>query len=426
MIIMKKIIIPVLVFVASASFAQVNSELNGLVKQSLTYFPKIQELTTTEEISSMRVDVARSNYLPNLNATGTYNYVNPVGQVQFPVSATETKTLQFQPHDNYNFNVGLNQQIWDFGRTRAQIEKSKNDLLVAHANTESARLQVAAQVATIYYGMIYLKKSIEVQDSVVAYYANNKKIVEGKIRQGDALQLDLSTIENNIDQETNRKVEFQRQYARQVALLRYTTGHATEPSQNTFDFQATPTSDFSGNPDLQAATQRIAAAQSDIRLSSSNRFPSLSFQASSGYKNGYQPDINEMRFNVLAGATLTFPIYQGGRVRQNLTIARKSAELSEISKNNTLATLTKDLESVQADLKAYDQQIKNSEGQITVAKETSRLTQVRYKQGVATYLDLVSASTNLQRANLNRIQYEYQRTLALIENCRLTGVRFWE
>ena len=277
---MKKIFIPLFIFATSVCFGQVNPELNGLVKQSLTYFPRIQELTATEEINSMRVDVAKSNYLPNINGTGTYNYVNPVGQISgFPKGTTgETTTLQFQPHDNYNFNVGLNQSVWDFGRTKAQIEKSKNDLLVARANTESARLQVAAQVATIYYGMIFLRKSIEVQDSVIAYYANNKKIVEGKIKQGDGLQIDLSTIENNIDQELNRKVEFQRQYARQIALLRYTTGQAAEPAQNSFDFTATSSADFSANPDLLAATQRIAAAQSDIKLSSSNKLPSLSFQ----------------------------------------------------------------------------------------------------------------------------------------------------
>jgi len=424
---MKKVIFAVIVFASGAAFGQANSELSGMIRHSLNYFPSVQELNTSESITSLRVDVAKSNYLPNINGNAVYSYVNPVGQVQLPISATETKLLQFQPHDNYNFNVGLNQTLWDFGRTKAQIEKAKADVLVAHQNTEAAKFQVASQVATIYYAMIYLRKSIEVQDSAIAYYANNKKIIEGRIRAGDALQIDLSTIENNIDQEKNRKVEFERQYDRQVSLMRYTTGQPATPLGKDFDFTYVPGgADVSNNPNVIAASQRIAAAEADLKLSSSNRLPSLSLQASAGYKNAYQPDIEQLRFNVLAGATLVFPLYQGGRVRQNIAIARKSAQLNEISKNNTLSTLQKDLESAQADIKAYDQQIKNSEGQIVVAKETSRLTQVRYKQGVATYLDLVSASTNLQRAYLSQIQYEYQKTLALVETCRLMGVKFWQ
>ena len=58
--------------------------------------------------------------------------------------------------------------------------------------------------------------------------------------------------------------------------------------------------------------------------------------------------------------------------------------------------------------------------------KTVKLTQVRYREGVVTYLDLINASTNLQRANLNKLQYEYQRTLSQVELFRLLGVKFWQ
>jgi outer membrane protein TolC len=99
--------------------------------------------------------------------------------------------------------------------------------------------------------------------------------------------------------------------------------------------------------------------------------------------------------------------------------------LNELSKATLENTIRKDIESAQADLRAYQQQIVNSEGQITVAQQTFQLTRSRYQRGVLTYLDLINASTNLQRANLNKLQYQYQQTLAQIELARLLGVRFW-
>jgi outer membrane protein TolC len=81
---------------------------------------------------------------------------------------------------------------------------------------------------------------------------------------------------------------------------------------------------------------------------------------------------------------------------------------------------------VQADVKAYEQQIQSADTQIKTANESLHLNRVRYAQGVSTYLDPVYASTNLQRAMLNRLQYEYQRCLSYIEQARLQGHKFWE
>ena len=97
-----------------------------------------------------------------------------------------------------------------------------------------------------------------------------------------------------------------------------------------------------------------------------------------------------------------------------------------MSKVNLATSLQKDLESVKSDLIAYQEQIVNSQSQIDAAREALRLTQVRYDRGVATYLDLIFASTNFQRGLLNQWQYQYQQCLAKAELARLEGRKFWE
>jgi outer membrane protein TolC len=208
--------------------------------------------------------------------------------------------------------------------------------------------------------------------------------------------------------------------------MRYSTGQSVEPGIAQFDFTTPVGGDLANNPDVLAANERISSSRADLNYANANRLPSLNFQGGAGFRNGYQPDINANRFNYLAGVTLGVPIFQGGRLTKNHVLASRSIELNELSKSTLNATLQKDLESTQSDLKAYDEQIKNSVGQTDVANETLRLTAIRYKQGVATYLDLINASANLQRAHLNRLQYEYQRTLSQVEMCRLLGVRFWQ
>jgi outer membrane protein len=426
---MKTIFILVIGIVTTITIsqAQVNSELNKMILQSFGYFPRLQELNKSAEIGELRIDIAQSNYLPTINGTASYSYISPIGEATFPVSATETRVLRFQPNNNYNVNVGLNQVIYDFGKSKAQIEKAKADLLTTKQNTESAKLQVASQIVSIYYCMIYLQKAIHLQDTVIYFYEQNKKIIEGKIRQGDALTVDLANISNSLDQEKIRQLEFKRQYERQAALFTYSTGQTALITSTNFDFQTTSIeSNFSTNPDIISANQRVESAKADDRLASSNRLPSLSMQASAGIRNAYQPSIEELRFNYLGGLTLNVPVFQGNRLNQNSSIARKSIELSEIAKKNLEATLQKDWQSARVDLATYEEQVKNADSQIIASREALRLTQVRYNKGVATYLDLVFALTNLQRSLLNQLQYEYQATLSKVELARLQGVKFWK
>jgi outer membrane protein len=423
---MRKTLFVALLFCAGQeALAQANPELNSLILGSFNYFPRIKELNKTAELRELSIELAQTNYKPAVSGVASYTYLNPISQKDFSFGPTD-ELLKFNPFNNYNFNIGVTQLIWDFGKTKAQIEKAKADLLASKQNIDAGKLQLAAQVAGIYYSMIYLKRAAVVQDSVISFYVENLKIVEGKIKQGDALQIDLSTIKNNIDQEKNRKVEFLRLYERQAALMRYSTGQSAEPGTELFDFKAPAAGDIANNPDVLAANERISSARYDLQYAETNRLPSLNFQGGAGFKNGYQPDIYVNRFNYLAGVTLGVPIFQGGRLNKSQVLASKTVELNELSKATLTYTLQKDLESTQSDIKAYDEQINNSVGQIDVANETIRLTEVRYKQGVATYLDLINASANLQRAFLNRLQYEYQRTLAEVEACRLLGVRFWQ
>ncbi|MGC4020575.1 MAG: TolC family protein [Cyclobacteriaceae bacterium] len=423
---MKKIFTSAFVLVNLAfANAQTNSELKTLINQSFNYFPRIQELQKASEISDVRVKQAWSNYQPSVSGIAQYSYVTPISHKDFGAG-----DFKFQPNNNYNFNVGVTQPIWDFGKTNAQIAKAKTDLLSATTNIEQAKAQVASQVSSIYYSMIYLKKAIAVEDSILSFLRENKKIVQNRINRGDALQIDLTNIQSNIDIEENRKVDFVNQLQKQKALMEYTTGASTEPSITQFDFPLFNEgliSDYAkqNNYDLRLATQRTLASEMDLKYTQNTRFPILTFVGGAGYKNAYQPDINPLLFNYSLGFNLSVPIYSQGKTTQNIRMAQTTVQANQLAAKTTENNLRRDLAQVQADLTSNEDRIKNSEGQVNYAREALTLTQSRYKQGVATHLDLLNSSSNLQRILLNQIQFQYQLCSARIEQARLLGWKYW-
>jgi len=423
---MKKIIIATaFLFAFTFANAQTNAELKTLIKQSFSYFPRIQELQKASEVSDLRVGLARSNYYPVISGNGSYTYITPLSRVNTP-----NGELVFQPNNNYDFNVSLTQPIWDFGKTNAQIAKAKTDLLSATTNIEQAKAQVASQVANIYYSIVYLKKAIAVEDSLLKFLNENKRIVESRIKRGDALQIDLTNIQSNMDLEENRKVDFVNSLQKQKALLEYTTGVSTEPSLGDFDFPSFSEGsvvDYAkqNNFDLLLANQHTLASEMDLKYSENSRFPVLSLIGGTGYKNGYQPSIEPLNFNYLVGVRLSIPIYSAGKVNQNIQISRKSFEATQLAFKSTENTLKKDLAQVEADLISNQDRINHSDAQVKYAREALVLTESRYKQGVATHLDLLNASSNLQRIVLNKFQFYYQLSLARIEQARLLGWKYW-
>ncbi|MBS1681905.1 MAG: TolC family protein [Bacteroidetes bacterium] len=423
---MKKIFLPFFVFVHAAVCAQTNSELKSLISQSFNYFPRIQELQKASEVSALRVKQAWSNYQPVISGIGQYNYITPISHKDLGLGGD----LKFQPNNNYNFNIGITQPIWDFGKTNAQIAKAKTDLLSATTNIEQARAQVAAQVASVYYSMIYLKKAIAVEDTILSFLNENKKVVENRMKHGDALQIDRANIQSNIDLEENRKVDFVNQLQKQKALMEYTVGTASVPTGDEFDFPLfadTQVADYAkqNNYDVRLATQRTLASEMDLKYAENSRLPLLTFVGGTGYRNGYQPNIQPLIFNYALGVNLSVPIYNAGKTNQNIRIAQSTVQANQLAAKTVENNLRRDLAQVQADLFSNESRIKNSQGQVNYASEALTLTQSRYQQGVATHLDLLNASSNLERILLNQIQYQYQLCTARIEQARLLGWKYW-
>jgi outer membrane protein TolC len=163
----------------------------------------------------------------------------------------------------------------------------------------------------------------------------------------------------------------------------------------------------------------------DLKYAQNSRFPLLTFVGGTGYKNGYQPNINPLIFNYALGVNLSVPIYSQGKTGQNIRIAQSTVLLNQLAAKTAENNLRRDLATVQADLSSNEERIKNSEGQVKYAREALSLTQSRYKQGVATHLDLLNSSSNLQRILLNQIQFQYQLCTAKIEQARLLGWKYW-
>ena len=430
---MKKYIIIAFLLPSISIFAQSTAptELKSIIQASFEYFPKFKEMQQMENINAERLVNIKTNQMPNVNGSIGYNYIDPVGQASFPVGPGVTKTLQFQPNNNYNLNIAANYVLYDFGRLKLSIEKTKEELKNSQLNTESAKYQLASQISSIYYTLVYLKKAIQIQDSIILSFQQSKKLTQSRFNNGDALNVDLMNIQASIDNENNRKIDLENAFNKQLNLLEYTTGK-NSVAGIAFDFNfANSNIDKliataeSQNAEISIFKSKLNQATYDISFNKALKLPSISVVASAGYRNGYQPDIEKLRLNYLAGMSLNVPIYLGGKLNSQTKLATLSSQQTEYALNTYKHGLKKEIKQALIDIESNTEKLANVKSQIESAMSVVKLTQSLYKNGSATTVDISNATGNLQRSYLNQLQFEYQICLTKIELAKITGEKYW-
>lgn len=424
-----------LVFISGNVLAQpiAPTPLKDLVNASFGYTPRLAELETQSELQAARTDYMASYLLPTVNAFGTYNYINPIGQVQFPTGSNQSSTIRFQPNNNLNLGLSVSYLVFDFGRARATIDKSKAELTTSKLSIESAKNQIAAQVAQVYFSLASLKSSLSIEDSLITTLEENLHVTEKRVRSGDALQLDLMNLQSTVELEKNRRLEFQAAFDKQKILLEYITGESPLEADLRLDFSVDEKQEIaallqlaeSTNPDFAIVKSRTEAARLDARQSERAFLPNLSVTAGTGFRNGYQPDIFEMRYNYALGFSLNAPLYQGGRSRIQKKINASTMHLNDLALDNLQKSTRRDLLQAQSDLLSIKTRLENAQNMVKNAQEAVRVGEVRFANGTATHTDLMNAISNLQRVNLNVVNYSYQLCLARLELARLTGQHWW-
>jgi outer membrane protein TolC len=425
---MKKIfcILSIISFHTINGNAQINNELKSLINQSFNYFPKIKEVENTVVTALQKLELTQLNKMPEVIGIGSYNYIQP--KITIPING---ENFQFAPVHSITTALNASYSLFDFGRLKASIEKSKTDIQFAQHNVDYVKNTLAYQVANVYYNIVYLHKAISIQDSVINYLSENKTIIENKFKNGDALKIDILNIQASIDAALNQKIDLQNNLQKQLNLLEYTTG-INKSNGNSFDFNinlidinTALSSSQTNNIDFVLAKDKIKQAQTEVAFTKLGDKPMVALQGAIGVKNGYVPNVGEMRFNYIAGVAFSVPIYNGGKTKQQIKLAENNIKQNSFATESLNNTYKKDLQQALADISSNLSKLKNTSTQIEQAKAAQDLASIRFKNGVGTNLEITNASTNVQRAALTTLLCEYQLCLSKLELARLMGEKYW-
>lgn len=432
---MKKIIGALALIIAiSPAMAQESpvrdEQLKGLIQAAVSNYPRIKEMEESLKADGVKESIIKAGYLPTVNTNISYRLDAPVAKAEFPLP-TGPATIQFTPYNNYNAAVNVQQLIYDFGRTKLKLSKNDTEHSLNVENLDNSKNAIAYQVAQLYYNIQFYQKAIQVQTDQISSLKENERLIKARIKNGDALEYDLLTTQVRTSNATNRLNDLQSSLEKQYVLIQWLTATDVRgkiPARESYD-ELTLLMEAGDwmkiNPEARVIQKRLDVYQYDLKESGIESRPSLTGTASGGVRNGYQPDIDQWRLNGSVGVGLNIPILSGDRPKLRQKLTQVQIDATKASLKTLENNIQKDLATVQEDYKNLQEKIKNTSVLVTQADRAYSLAQVRFKEGLITNVELLTAQTNVEDAKLQLVQLQYQTQLDKLESHKVVGTKLF-
>lgn len=430
--IMKKVIILIaVVFTLQNIQAQdeiiKDSSLKRLILSAVNNFPKIKELQEQLNATGIKALLINSNFKPTINADAGYQFVAPVPEVNFGAGGV----VRFQPYNNYAGSISLKQLVYDFGKTTVQLERNNVEAKLTSDNIEIAQFAIAYQVAQLYANAVFTLSAISVQEIQIKTLLENERLIQAKIDNGDALKYDLLTTKVRTSNSTNRLEELKGNLNKYFSLIEWLTGENISKTidtniQTNHLMLATSSSLWEQkHPEAQLINHKLELLSVENKIVQNSNKPSVFASASTGFRNGIQPDINQFRLTGGAGIGISIPIVPALRPKLQQQLIAVNSEATKKSLQSLVYNVQKDLIQIASDHKTISIKLENTLQLIEQAEQAFALAKIRYKEGLITNTELLGIQNNLEDAQLLKLQYQFQLLNLKLESHKIAGTHLY-
>jgi len=376
-----------------------------------------------------------SSLLPNLT---TSSYVNG-SQVdlaefgfsfKFPASAGFSIPSVVGPFGYFDSRAYLTQSIFDW-KTINNAHAASENVKSFQATYEDARDLVVLSVGYTYLQAIADEARVEtasaqVKTAQALYDQASDQVTAGTSPAIDGLraQVELKTRQQQLIQSKN-----------DFAIEKLTLGRVIglAPAQQFELADKSPYEPFAGmsvedalkrayetRSDFQAALANVRSAEYSRKAAAAGYLPSFSVSADYGLAGTIPSIATHGVFD--ARGTLTFPIFQGGRVHGDILEADARLEQSRQQLENLRAQIDADVRTALLNIESGEELVAVARSNIDLADQTLAQSRDRFRAGVTDTVEVVQAQEAVASANDNYISSLYQDNYAKISLARALGL----
>ena len=384
-----------------------------------------------ERVLEARAQAGISNAAryPNVDITGGYDAqrASRIGASRFVPPGISLDSSYTQA----GFSLSWELDIW--GRIRRLNESARAQYLASEEARQGVVTTLIADVTTEYFQLRELDLELEIARKNRDVGQNNLRLTTVRKERGTATALDVHQAEQILYTATAEIAAAERAIGQTEDSLSLLLGRSPGeiPRGKALEALAAPAQVPAGlpsslldrRPDIREAEQRLIAANAQIGAAKAMYFPQISL-------TGFLGEQSRALQNLITGPArywtgqlpaVDFPLFNAGRVRSNV-------RLTEAQQRELLLTYQKTIENAFREVsdaligyrKTGDQRVQQ-EQLVKALSETERLSDLRYRGGLDSYLQVLDAQRNLFQGELQLAQLREQEIASVVQLYRALG-----
>jgi len=183
-----------------------------------------------------------------------------------------------------------------------------------------------------------------------------------------------------------------------------------------------PSSLLERRPDIRQAEQQLIAANAQIGVAKADYFPRISLTGTGGYQSSALSSLFAGQAGLWTfGANAIQPVFEGGRIRNQVRFAKARTEEATLFYQSTVQQAFRDVSDALVGYRKSQEFRLQLEQLTQSAEDATKLSNMRYKGGATSYLEVLDSSTRYFAAQLSLAQAQLRELQSLVQIYRSLG-----
>lgn len=369
-----------------------------------------------------RLGITRANQYPSITA----------GAAASDQRSSQSKIIPAFESNANQTTISLAWELDFWGKYRRATEAARANLLASEWARQEVISTLVSDIATAYFQLRELDLELEISRSTLGSRQDSLKLTQLLADHGATSLLDVRQaeqlvftaaeqvpdLERRIEQQENFINTLLGKYPGAVARGRKLTEQPHAP-----EVPAGLTSALlERRPDIRQAEQQLIAFNAQIGVAKAAYFPQINLTADAGYQSSALTSLFSGPAGLWSfGGQLTQPIFEGGRLRNNVRLTEAQKQEAVLVYQQTIQEAFREVSDALVGYRKSQEFRVQQELLTSSAQDAAHLSDIRYKGGAASYLEVLTNQTNYFSAELNLAQAQRNELLALVALYKALG-----
>jgi NodT family efflux transporter outer membrane factor (OMF) lipoprotein len=391
-----------------------DTELNKLEEQiaSSNQSLKVAEARFREARAAIRFN--RAAQFPSISTSPSASYVKSSDfSPNFPSKIQQSSKGDFV----LPFDLSYELDLW--GRVRRSVAAAREEAQATAADYETAKLSLEAELALDYFELRSADAQKQLLDDTVKAYTENLQLTLNRFKGGVAPRADVAQAQTQLDttrvQDTDVTVQ-RAQFEHAIAILIGKPPAEFSLATAPLNYQppsipiGLPSDLLERRPDIAAAERRVAEANQQIGIARAAYFPTVTLGGTAGFSGSQGSNWFGWPSSFWAvGPALAETLFDAGRRRATSESARAKYDATVATYRQTSLTAFQEVEDNVAALRILENETQQQQQAVASSQESLQLFTNRYRGGVDTYLQVITAQTVELANERNAIDIQRRR-----------------